>query len=403
MEKLDWISENDWKKIILEIENEYNSIVENRRYIHMNPEIGFDTKNTEAFIQKKLQECEIQVLSSEMGVLGLIKGNSSSKIVALRADMDALCLQEETGAPYASKIPNKMHACGHDGHTAMLIGAAKILQQNRHLLPMDVLLIFQPAEEGPNLGGARVMLADLEKDKIACKICKIFALHLFNDFETGKVGIKYGSLMSSTDEFDIKIVGKGGHAGQPNNTVDALSIGAKVISSIESYMSRRMDPFEPAVCSVGIFNAGTAKNIVSETAVIAGTIRCQSEKAREEVIKGIKGVTKGVCAAFGAECNIDILRGLPVLINDDLATSFAEKIAKTVAGDKVFVIPQAAMGAEDFAYFAEKIPSSFMWIGSGNEEKGFTSLAHHAKFDFDENAMKIGVQILCGLAMGTKD
>lgn len=377
--------------------------VRNRRYLHMHPETGFDTQNTEKFVKEQLSSFGISLLPSKLGVMGIIPGQDSSRMVALRADMDALPIEEENDVPYRSQCPGKMHACGHDGHTAMLLGAAELLSTYREELPVDVLLIFQPAEEGPNLGGARVMLADLKEKGLADKIINIFGLHLFNDYPLGTVCVKYGAMASSTDEFDITVIGKGGHAGQPHKCVDALSIGAKVITAMESYMSRRIDPFDQAVFSVGIFHSGSAKNVVAETAKIAGTIRCQREETRGEILDNMEKIVKGLCSGFSADCRIEILHGLPVLVNEKEAVDYSAAIAEQVVGcDQVLHLSNPMMGAEDFAYFAEAIPASFLWIGSGNAEKGFTHLAHQPKFDFDENAMQNGIQILCNLAANIK-
>lgn len=401
IKKLDETLNQQIEKEIHEMQQE---VVQNRRYLHMHPEIGFDTGNTEKMVRQQLTAAGIEILPGKMGVFGKIAGRDSSRLIALRADMDALCLQEENDVPYKSVYPNKMHACGHDGHTAMLLAASKVLQKHRDQLPTDVLLIFQPAEEGPNLGGARVMLADLEEKGMADRIWYSFGMHLFNDFESGKVGYRCGSLMSSTDEFDIKIIGRGGHAGQPDKTIDAVSVGTKFVSAMESYMSRRIDPFEPAVFSIGIFYSGSAKNIVAETARIAGTIRCQSEDVRTQILKNLETVLKGVCLAYGAEYHLETLRGLPILMNHPQATAYAAQVAKAAVGeDNTFEIQRPVMGAEDFAFFAQRIPSSFLWLGSRSETKGLTALAHHPKFDFDEDAMKTGIKVLCSLALCAED
>lgn len=377
--------------------------VKTRRYLHMNPEVGFDTQNTERLVRERLTFLGIELLPAKMGVMGVIRGQDSSRMVALRADMDALPIEEENDVPYRSRCPGKMHACGHDGHTSMLLGAARLLKAHEKELPMDVLLIFQPAEEGPNLGGARVMLADLKEKGMAEKIVRIFGLHLFNDYPLGTICAKYGAMASSTDEFDITVIGRGGHAGQPHKCIDALSIGAKVITAMESYMSRRMDPFDQAIFSVGIFQAGSAKNVVAETARIAGTIRCQREETRAEILKNMEQIVNGICSGFGADCRIDVLHGLPVLVNDKEAVEYSAAVAQQVAGkEHVLMLSAPMMGAEDFAYFAEAVPASFLWIGSGNPDKGFTHLAHQPKFDFDEDAMANGIQILCGLAANMK-
>ena len=395
----------NWKQEFFElIEKELPAIweeaVKDRRYLHMHPEVGFDTQNTEKHVIEILKELNIEILDAKMGVMGLIRGNDSSRIVALRADMDALPIQEANEVPYASVYPGKMHACGHDGHTAMLLGAARFLSAHRELLPVDVLLVFQPAEEGPNLGGARVMLADLKEKGIADRIINFFGLHLFNDYATGKVGVKYGSMAASTDEFDITILGKGGHAAQPHKCVDALSVGVQVINSMESYMSRRMDPFDQAIFSVGMFHAGTAKNIIAQTAKIAGTIRCQREETRAWIIKDMENIVKGICAGYGADCQIDVLRGLPVLINEKEAVDYSAQVAEQIVGkENLMFLQNPMMGAEDFAYFAEAIPSSFIWIGSASEEKGLTQQNHQPRFDFDEDALALGIRLLTAMAV----
>ncbi len=388
------------------IESEISDIMEDvisvRRHLHMHPEIGFDTKNTETLVKEKLEQEGIEILPAKMGIIGRIRGNNSGRFVALRADMDALCLQEENEVSYRSQVPNKMHACGHDGHTAMLLGAAKLLNRHKDQLPADVLLIFQPAEEGPNLGGARIMLADLQEKGLAEKVSSIYGLHLMNDYSTGTVASKPGAMAASTDEFTIRITGRGGHAGQPDKSIDALSIGAKVVSAMESFMSRRINPFDPAIFSVGIFQSGSAINIIAETAKIAGTLRCQNEETREYILHNMHQIAEGICSAYGASCHIDVLHGLPPLINDERTEKRAMEIAEAaVGGEKLVEIKNPMMGAEDFAYFAKSIPAAFLWIGSGNKEKGFVNLAHHPKFDFDEEAMETGIRILCDLAINS--
>ncbi|MCD8121254.1 MAG: amidohydrolase [Clostridiales bacterium] len=374
--------------------------VTTRRQIHMHPELGFDTQETEKLVRERLTSLGIELPDAKIGVLGVIRGKDSSRMVALRADMDALPIEEKNEVPYRSQCPGKMHACGHDGHTAMLLGAARLLKCHEAELPVDVLLIFQPAEEGPGLGGARVMLADLQEKQIAQRIVRVFGLHVSNDWPVGTVATRSGAMAASLDEFDITILGKGGHAGQPHQCIDALSIGAKVITAMESYMSRRMDPFDQAVFSVGMFHSGTAKNVVADTAAIAGTIRCQREDTRAKILADMERMVKGICEGFGAEAKIDVLHGLPVLSNSEDAVRDALSVAREVAGeDQVIILPNPMMGSEDFAYFAQAIPAAFVRIGSGNPEKGFTWLAHHPRFDFDEDAMATGIQMLCNLAV----
>lgn len=371
-----------------------------RRHIHQNPETGFDTLNTESFVKEFLKEHDIEILPSSVGVLGLIKGNNTDGIVALRADMDALNLNEENEVDYKSRICGKMHACGHDGHTAMLMGAAEVLNRNKGLLKHDVLLVFQPAEEGPDLGGARIMLKDMEEMNLLPEIKCIYGQHITTELEIGKVFIKYGSLTASTDEFTIEIIGKGGHAGIPQEAVDAISIASKFIGEMESFMSRRMDPFDPAIFSVGTIKGGSAKNIIAERVEICGTIRCQSENNRQYILENAEKILKGICSYTGASYNMDVLHGLPPLITDDSVMDKVKSIAEGILGDNnVVPASKASMGAEDFSYFAQKIPAAFIWVGARNEEKGMVNMMHNPRFNFDEDVLPIGIKMLCGFAL----
>lgn len=387
-------------QIFKEADQIKDELVLNRRYLHKNPEVGFDTHNTEKYVTEFLNSQKIEIIPSSVGVMGMIRCGGSNDIIALRADMDALNLTEENDVEYKSQNAGKMHACGHDGHTSMLMGAAKILNNNREKLKHNILLIFQPAEEGPNLGGARVMLKDLEEKGFLPKIKCIYGQHITTEYEAGKIPIKYGSLTASTDEFTIDIIGKGGHAGIPQEAIDAISVAAKFIGEMESFMSRRIDPFDPAIFSVGIINGGSAKNIIAERAAISGTIRCQSEENRKYILENAEKILKGICLYSGAAYKLDILHGLPVLVSDDKVMDTVKNIAVDVVGkDNVIDKKKAGMGAEDFAYFAQKIPAAFIWMGARNEKKGFVNLMHSPKFDFDESVLPAGVKMLCGFAM----
>lgn len=387
-------------QIFQEIDNIKEKLISCRRYIHKHPEVGFETKNTEKYITEFLNSQKIEIISSSVGVMGIIRGNNTSEIIALRADIDALNLDELNEVEYKSQNLGRMHACGHDGHTAMLMGASEILNNNRDKLKYDILLVFQPAEEGPSLGGARIMLKDLETNGLLPKIKYIYGQHITTEYELGSIPIKYGSLTASTDEFVIEIVGKGGHAGIPQEAVDAISISSKFISEMESFISRRTDPFDPVIFSIGTINGGSAKNIIAEKVTLSGTIRCQSEKSRKYVLESVEKVLKGICLYSGASYKLDILHGLPVLISDDSVMDIVKGIAINVVGkNNVTETKKSSMGAEDFAYFAQKIPSAFVWIGARNEKKGFVNLMHNPKFDFDEDALLIGVKMFCSFAL----
>ena len=387
-------------QIFLEIDNIKEKLISNRRFLHKHPEVGFETKNTEKYIREFLNSKKIDIIPSSVGVMGIIRGNNTSEIIALRADIDALNLEELNEVEYKSQNLGKMHACGHDGHTAMLMGASEILNNNRDKLKYDILLIFQPAEEGPSLGGARIMLKDLETNGLLPKIKYIYGQHITTEYEVGSIPIKYGSLTASTDEFTIEIIGKGGHAGIPQEAVDAISISSKFVGEMESFMSRKIDPFDPAIFSIGTINGGSAKNIIAEKVTLSGTIRCQSEKNRKYILESVEKILKGICLYSGASYNIDILNGLPVLVSDDNVMDIIKSIAINVVGENnVIDAKKSSMGAEDFSYFAQKIPSAFIWIGAKNDKKGFVNLMHNPRFDFDEDALIVGVKMFCSFAL----
>lgn len=372
-----------------------------RRHLHENPETGLNTQSTENFIRSVLAEARVEFLESDCGVLARIRGaDSSLPGIALRADMDALPLNELNDVPYKSVVDGKMHACGHDGHTAMLLGAAIILNGMNLNLPRDVYLFFQPAEEGPTPGGALPMIESAKKYGYADKIGRVAALHLSTEYPTGEILLNYGASMASTDEMDIVIRGVGGHVGLPHKAVDALSLAAHFAVEMESFMSRRLDPFDPAIFGIGKLSAGTARNIIADTASMLITIRCQSEAMRGYILDGARGVLKALCDSAGASFDVTVRRGLPVLKNDE---SFVREVKAeaecTVTPDHVKVLNHSNMGAEDFAFFAAEYPVAFAWIGARNEEKGFTYMMHNPRFDFDEDALLVGTELLCRIAL----
>lgn len=391
------------KKMTDRIDEKRAELVEHRRHLHENPELGFDVSETTAYITAFLREKKIEILPSSLGVIGIIRGGKKvacAKAVGLRADMDALSLQETNEVSYCSKREGKMHACGHDGHTAMLMTAAGILKEYEQELTRDVILMFQPAEEGPQPGGAKPMVEEMEQSGLAAEIGRFGSLHVTTEYAVGSVVVKYGSAMASTDEFYLKITGKGGHAGMPHTTVDAVSVAAKFVSEMESFMSRRIDPFDPAIFSVGMLHSGSAINIVSEVAEIGATIRCQSEENREYILKNAEGILQGICQYTGASYELQVKRGLPALVNDQQVTERAEAIAVKLLGeDQVIEKRTSEMGAEDFSYVARRFPAAFLWLGARNEEKGFVHLMHNPGFDFDEDALLVGAKLHCAFAL----
>jgi len=385
-----------------EIEEIMPEVVENRRYIHAHPEVGYDTKGTEELVRNSLKEYGIEILPSNTGVIGMVRGLDHSRYIAFRADMDALCLQEENEVPYKSLYPNRMHACGHDGHTAMLIGAAKLMQRHAAELPCDVMLVFQPAEEGPGVGGALLMTEDIETLGLEARPAAMVAIHVINLMPTGTIAVRYGAQMASTDDFDVKIIGLGGHAALPDLAVDSISVAAKFVTLMEAFMSRRINPLSSAVCSFGTFNGGSARNIIAESTDISGTVRCLREEDRSLILEGMDRILKGICDGYNAKYKLSTHRGLPVLVNDEATTAWAEKIIRNMIGDDAtMVLPQGAMGADDFAYYGKIMPSTYIIIGSADYKRGLTVANHNPKFDFDEKAMYIGIELWCRLALGS--
>jgi len=365
-------------------------IVAWRRDIHANPELLYEVHRTAGLVAEQLKAfgCDEVVTGiGRTGVVGIIKGRKpvaegqEVKTLGLRADMDALPLEEITGLPYRSQNPGKMHACGHDGHTAMLLGAARYLAETRNFAG-SVAVIFQPAEEGG--AGAQAMIRDGLMDRFA--IDQVYGMHNSPGLAVGKFAIKPGPYMASGDRLNITIEGRGGHASQPNKTIDPVVVGAQLVMALQTIVSRSVDPLEAAVISICQFHAGSANNIIPNTAKLGGTIRTLRPKVRELVGKRIKEVVDGVAALTGATIHLDYARGYPVLVNHDAQTAIAAKVAADVAGDSnVNANAVPMLGAEDFAYMLEAKPGAFIFIGNGN-----TAGLHNPAYDFNDEAIVFG-------------
>lgn len=388
MNKADWINDvNDIKEEIISI----------RRDFHQYPEVGFEVKRTANKVSALLKSwgLEVQEEIGKTGIVSLLKGNKPGKTIALRADMDALPIKEENTFNYKSKYQGKMHACGHDGHTAMLLGAAKVLSKYRDHLNGNIKFIFQPAEEGPTPGGAKPMIEDGALDDVE----EIYGLHLTTAYDTGIIGMNQGSAMASTDVFEVELIGKGGHAGMPHESVDAILMATKLLNEIQYLVSRENDPLEPLVISVGTINGGFASNVIAGNVVISGTIRTHSEKVREDTIYKIERISKYVSESCGGDYRLNIERGLPPLINHNEKLAQAKLAAEKVVGkENTIQLNKASMGGEDFAYYLQEIPGAYLWIGARNEAKNKTYLMHHPKFDFDEDALLVGTKFYIRLA-----
>lgn len=385
-------------EIIEYVDSLETEIINIRRDIHENPEVGFDLERTSGIVAQLIKSWGLKVETNigKTGVVGTLEGGKKGKTIALRADMDALPMEEENDVPYKSKNKGRMHACGHDGHTAMLLGAAKALSKSKDYIKGNIKFIFQPAEEGPELGGAKPMIDDGALDGVEA----IFGLHISTLYPTGILGINMGPAMASTDVFEIKLIGKGGHAGMPHNSVDAIAMAARFINEVQYMVGRQIDPLEPLVVSIGTIHGGFVSNVIAETVEITGTIRTYSNEIRNAVITKIKSILDHITGLAEGSYEINIIPGLPPLINDLEMAQFAEKAGLDVFGDEnVLVLKKANMGGEDFAYYLEKVPGAFIWLGAGNKEKGLTHLMHSPKFDFDEKALVMGTKLLVKLVM----
>ncbi len=369
-----------------------------RRRIHQYPELAFEEYKTSKLVAQTLKSLNLKVEAgiAKTGVVGIIEGKAKgkAKVVALRADMDALPIQEQTNLPYASKVPGKMHACGHDSHTAMVLGSAMILNELKEQFSGIVKFIFQPSEE-KNPGGASLMIKDGVLDNP--RVDLIFGLHVRPDAEPGKVFIKDGPLMASSDEIYIKIKGKGGHGARPHFATDPIVIASEIVLALQKITSRFFDPIEPRVLTIGSIHAGTATNIIPDEATISGTLRTMNEEWRKKAWKLIEKVARGIASTYGADCEVKISKGYPVLINDLEATKFArEKAIELLGKNKVFEA-RPVMGAEDFAYYLQKVPGCFIWLGAGSKNSKHD--IHSSKFTINEEAMKFGSSFLAYLAI----
>ncbi len=359
-------------------------ITEWRRDMHENPEILFETHRTSALVAEKLGAFgldEVVTGIGRTGVVGVIKGktNKSGKVIGLRADMDALPIHEQTGLEYASKTDGAMHACGHDGHTAMLLGAAKYLSETRNF-DGTVVVIFQPAEEGG--GGGKEMCDDGMMDRWG--IQEVYGMHNWPGKPVGSFAIRPGAFFAAADQFDIEIEGKGGHAAKPQETVDSTVVAASVVTALQTIASRNADPVEQVVVSVtSIESSSTAYNVIPQRVHLKGTVRTLNKDIRDLAEKRLSEIATGVAAAFGAVAKVDYHRGYPVMINSDDQTAFAASVAASVAGDCADA--PLVMGGEDFAYMLEERPGAYILVGNGD-----TAAVHHPEYNFNDEAIPAG-------------
>ncbi|MBS1733455.1 MAG: amidohydrolase [Bacteroidetes bacterium] len=375
-----------------------DEFIEVRHHLHENPELSYQEFETSKFVQQRLASLGIPFeVKASTGVVGLIKGkNPASRIIALRADMDALPILEENDVPYKSKQPGIMHACGHDVHTTCLLGAAKILNELKAEWEGTVKLIFQPGEE-KNPGGASLLIKEGVLENPAPQ--KIFALHVHPGLPVGKYSFRGGMVMASADEIYITIRAKGGHAAAPQFTADTILIASQVVISLQQIVSRNNNPFNPTVLSITSFQGGNTTNVIPSEVKLMGTLRAMNEdwrfKAHELIIKQ----TKELVAAMGAQADVHIDVGYPFVLNDVALSAKAMKCAAEFAGKEHVEETELRMGAEDFAYYSHKIPGCFFRLGVGNEAKNITSNVHTPTFNIDEAAIEKGMGMMAWLAV----
>ncbi|MDB9456461.1 M20 family metallopeptidase [Dolichospermum circinale] len=382
------------KNVRLEIRALQPQLVEWRRQIHQKPELGFQEKITAEFISQKLQNwgIEHQVGIAQTGIVAIIKGEKSTpgKVLAIRADMDALPIQELNEVPYCSQRDGIMHACGHDGHTAIALGTAYYLHQHRQELNGTVKIIFQPAEEGP--GGAKPMIAAgvLNNPDVDA----IIGLHLWNNLPLGTVGVRPGALMAAVELFRCTIFGKGGHGAIPHQTVDSLVVAAQIVSALQTIVSRNINPLDSAVVTVGELHAGTAVNVIADTAKMGGTVRYFNPDLAGFFKERIEKIIAGICQSHGANYDLDYIHLYPPVINDAEIAALVRSVAQEVIEIPIGVFSECqTMGGEDMSFFLQEVPGCYFFLGSANAEKKLDYPHHHPRFDFDETALPMGVEM----------
>lgn len=388
------------KNFNIEANNIKDELIEIRRTLHQYPELGFQETNTSKFIKDFLTKEGITFKEfAGTGVCGIIEGTKegeNKKVIGLRADIDGLPMQDKKSCSYASKVSGKMHACGHDGHTTILLGVAKLLNKNKDKFNGTVKLIFEPAEE--TTGGAKVMIEEGVLTNPTVNV--MCGLHVEETLDAGMIMVRRGTVNAASNPFNITIKGSGGHGAYPDTAVDPIVMASHVVTSLQSIVSREIKPVNPAVVTIGSIHGGTAQNIIPNEVKLGGIIRTMTNEDREFAKTRLNEIVNGICTAFRGSAEIEIDESYPCLYNDDNMVKILEDSAKNIIGaENVKVQKNPKLGVESFAYFANKVPSVFYFLGIRNEEKGIIHPAHNSLFDIDEDALPIGVAIQCEVAM----
>lgn len=376
-----------------------SDLVSWRRALHQHPELGFEEEWTARFVSERLGEVgvtEVETGVAGTGVVGVLRAEgSNAPAVLLRADMDALPVQEVSGRKYGSRIPGKMHACGHDGHMAMLLGAAALLAGGRDELARDVVFCFQPAEEGR--GGARRLIEEGILDRYG--VGSVFALHLWSLFPTGTLHVRSGPIMAAQDEFSATVVGRGGHGAQPNRARDPIVAASLGILALQPVVSRFVDPVEPAVVHVGSLHGGNAPNVIPDRVTLEGSLRSFTEPVRSLLRARVESALRGAAEGAGCSLEFELRPGYPPVVNDPEAVERVRSVASEVLGPDRVVETPAMAASEDFAYFLGRAPGAFAFLGAGDPARGIDAPHHAPEFDIDEGVLPQGAEILARLAL----
>jgi len=394
------MAESSMDSLKSEIDEIVPDIVALRRDLHEHPELAFEEVRTSGIVAQRLRALGLDVRTgvAKTGVVGLLrggKGGPGAKTIAIRADMDALPIHELNEIDYRSTVDGKMHACGHDGHTSIALAVADILSKRRDELNGNVKFVFQPAEE--QIGGAEPMV----KEGAMEGVDGIIGLHLISNYPLGRVGVRSGPVFASADRFIITVRGKGGHAAMPEESVDPIVIAAYIITALQTLISRETSPFRPAVITIGRVQAGSAFNIIPETAELQGTMRAFSREHREKLLRRIRELANGVAGAMGGSCEVQVFDGCPPCVNEEAMTGLVRRAAVETVGEQAVDTSEDVMttGSDDMAYFLDAVPGCYFIVGANNPEKGANYPHHHPRFNIDEDALPIAVEVLARAAM----
>lgn len=370
-------------------------IIEKRRYFHMNPEPSFNEYNTSKVVQEELKKLEIPFeIFAKTGIIATIKGKNPGKTVLLRADMDALEVCEKNNVSYKSQKEGLMHACGHDGHIAMLLGAAHVLNEIKNDISGEIKLFFQPAEEIAK--GAKAVI---EESKITDSIDAAFAIHLWQGIPVGKISLESGARMAAADLFSIKVKGKSGHGSMPHETIDAVVVASAIVMNLQHLVSRNTNPLDTLVVTVGKLTAGTRHNIIAGEALLEGTIRSFSDEVWKKVPEQLERVVKNTAAAYDASVEINLTRATPPLVNNQDISNILKNSAVKLYGEEVVTKYEKTPGGEDFAYFTQVVPGALAFVGIRNDAKGINSPHHSETFNMDEEALEMGANLYAQFAI----